>query len=298
MSIRSFTLTAAAVATLVAGLAQRAAARDGDDHRTTILSAQADLTTNQLTIGGANFPAGSVVELDGLPVTTSSVTPTTIVGALPPAVASNPGSYWLTVSRPSHGHRHDADDDHILAGFVVSVGAVGAVGPQGPIGPAGPMGPMGPMGPIGPAGAVGPTGLTGPKGDTGARGPSDGWWVGGYFATPPAIPTDGVERRYFSLTIPPGSYSMTGLAIVRNVGTATASGHCFIQGDDVHDRRLGVLFTIPGSPAGSLTNVPLSAATTLTVSGPISISCAGDSGSSPMQLAGLALSITQIATIH
>ena len=196
------------------------------------------------------------------------------------------------MSRPSHGHRHDSDDDKVLAGFVVSVGAVGAVGPQGPIGPSGPAGPAGPAGPVGPAG------LIGPKGDTGDRGPSDAWWAGGYFVTPPAILTDGGERRYFSLVMPPGSYSMTGMAIVRNAGAATASGHCFIQGDDAHDRRLGVVFAIPGSPAGSLANVPLSAATTLTVTGPISISCAGDAGSSAMQLAGLALSITQVGTIH
>ncbi len=290
MSIRSLTLTAAAVATLVVALAPRVAAGD-DDHRTTILSAQADLTTNQLTIGGANFPAGAVVSLDGLAVSTSSVTPTAIVGALPLAVASNPGSYWLTVSRPSNGHRHDSDDDHVLAGFVLTVGNVGPAGPQGPAGAAGAQGAVGP---------AGLNGSAGPKGDTGDRGPSDGWWSGGYVSPFVTIPTDGVERRYESLTMAPGSYLINGLAVILNQGGGTASGECFIEGDDVHDHRMAFYFSIPdrANLFANLRNVSPTGGATLTTTGPISVSCSGDPGSAPIQLVGYALQITQVGTLH
>ena len=209
-------------------------------HRTTIVSASANLMSNQVTIVGTNFPADSAVELDGLPITTSSITSTTIVGTLPATVASNPGSYWLTVSRANRG-RDDDDHRQFLAGFVLTVGAVG------------PPGPPGPQGPPGLNGTNGTNGANGAQGPQGPAGPSDGWWAGGYLGQSVGqgmtIPTDGVERRYQSITVPAGLYLVTCTAIVLNTGGGgPATGHCFIEGDDAHDWRIATYFDLPYGP--------------------------------------------------
>lgn len=279
-------------AMLVASLAVATATIQADgDHPTTILAASANLTTNQLTITGTRFPANSTVQLDGLPVVISNASSTTIVGTLPAAVASTPGSYWLTIARGNTGH--DNDRDNFVAGFVVTIGA------------AGPQGPQGLQGPIGLTGATGATGAPGPQGIQGPAGPSDAWWAGGYLGQyvgqGTTIPTDGVERRYQSLTVPAGSYLVTGTAMVLNTGGSTpATGHCFIEGDDAHDRRTGVFFYIPANSPfpQSLVNVPLSGADTLLASGPISVSCAADSTSASVILQGFTLAIQQVATLH
>jgi len=70
-------------------------------------------------------------------------------------------------------------------------------GQRGATGPTGAAGPAGPIGPAGPAGATGADGARGAMGDTGARGPSDAWYV-------------GVNGRAAGLTLPAGSYVVTG----------------------------------------------------------------------------------------
>ncbi len=145
---------------------------DDHGHRTTIVNASANLTSNTVYVDGTNFPANVTVSLNGTAIAVTSNTATQIVATLPASVASNPGSYLLTVARTQR-NGHDADDDDATS-FVLTVGAVGATGATGPMGPMGPMGPRGltgPQGPQGPTGATGPQGPIGLTGATGATGP-------------------------------------------------------------------------------------------------------------------------------
>jgi len=145
---------------------------DDHGHRTTIVNASADLTSNTVYVDGTNFPANVTVSLNGAAIAVTSNTATQIVATLPASVASNPGSYLLTVARTQR-NGHDADNDD-TTNFVLTVGAVGATGATGPMGPMGPMGFTGPQGPQGPQGLTGATGAQGPVGPigpTGAAGP-------------------------------------------------------------------------------------------------------------------------------
>ncbi len=167
---------------------------DDHGHRTTIVNASADLTSNTVYVDGTNFPANVTVSLNGMPIAVTSNTATQIVATLPASVASNPGSYLLTVARTQrNGHEADNDD---TTNFVLTVGAVGPTGATGPMGPMGPMGFTGPQGPQGPTGATGPqgpigltgaTGATGPQGPVGPIGPTGATGAAG--ATGPAGPS-------------------------------------------------------------------------------------------------------------
>ena len=173
------------------------------------------------------------------------------------------------------------------------------VGPEGPVGPAGPQGPAGPTGATGPQGPQGPIGPTGLTGAVGPRGPSDLWFVGGYLNPFLTIPADGHEARYLSRNLPAGSFQISGVAFVDNPNATAATGHCFAQGDDTHDRRSAVYFVIdPNQPFFRLTNVPVQASTTLVAPGPVSISCEVDTGGSAARFLGGTLSVIEVGTIH
>ena len=136
-------------------------------------------------------------------------------------------------------------------------------------------------------------------GAVGPRGPSDAWFVGGFLNPFLTIPADGHEARYFSLNLPPGSYLINAVAFVDNPNATAATGHCFGQGDDTHDRRSAVYFVIdPNQPFFRLTNVPVQASTTLVAPGPVSISCEVDTGGSAARLVGGTLSVIAVGTIH
>jgi len=122
---------------LTASLARPAAASG----QITIFSAQADMSTNVLTVSGSPFAAGlreflftdTFVEL---PVT--SVSATQALATLPPIAA---GTYLLVVFQPATAR---------VATFDLTIGAVGPTGAPGPPGPPGADGPPGPPGPPGP----------------------------------------------------------------------------------------------------------------------------------------------------
>ncbi|HTV16208.1 MAG TPA: IPT/TIG domain-containing protein [Acidobacteriaceae bacterium] len=154
------------VAFLVA--AQPVLKADGPGHPAAIISASADLTTQQFTLDGSDFPSKLSVTIDGMPVTVTSMTSTTITGNLPAGLVSSPGSYAVAVWRENKW-RDDHDSDDLVAHFILTVGAVG---PQGPTGPAGPQGATGPQGAPGPQGPAGPTGATGAQGPVGPPGPA------------------------------------------------------------------------------------------------------------------------------
>jgi IPT/TIG domain len=274
--------TQAATTLLVFVLLAGAVARADSDHQLTVLNASASGKT--LTINGANFgPVKPVVRVNGSPLVVVSWSPTHIVATLP---ALAPGTYLLTVIRGSRRGDRDDDDATRLGTFDLTIGAVG---PQGPIGATGATGPQGPQGMAGPQG---------PQGPTGATGPSDAWFIGGYIS-PLTIPADNAEARYMSITVPAGSYVSTGVAFIQNLSSAQATGHCFVQGDDVHDRRSAVYFVIdPGEPFFRMTNVPIQGSTTLVATGPISISCEANTTGGAPRIIGGTLSITKVGVIH
>jgi len=108
-----------------------------------------------------------------------------------------------------------------------------------------------------------------------------------------------LEARYFSINVPAGSYVAAGTAFVQNQSSAKAVGYCFVQGDDVHDRRSAAYFLInSGQDLGGLTNVPVQASTTLLAPGQISISCLDYVGRGPAVFLGGILSVTRVGVIH
>jgi Collagen triple helix repeat (20 copies) len=145
-------------------------ARADDPHRPVIVSAQANFTSNTLTIAGKNFGTQPpIVTLDATTLTVTSNSATQVVATLPASI--QPGSYRLVVALPDHDRGRDADhhDDEDMNKSAVFVVTLGAVGPQGPQGP---QGVQGPPGIPGPPGLPGPQGIPGPPGPQGPQGPS------------------------------------------------------------------------------------------------------------------------------
>jgi len=175
-----------------------------------IFNARIDAST--ITINGIGFgEAIPTVTMDGIPLSVSSSTDTTVVATLPSEITSNPGTYLLKLINNS-----PAEDEQLQAvKFEV------AVGQQGPQGPAGPPGAPGAIGPAGAAGATGAQGPPGSNGDTGAAGPA-----GPVGATGPAGPQGTTGP-----TGPKGDTGATGPAGPPGTGAAQAAPACF---DDVN----------------------------------------------------------------
>lgn len=155
--VRTFAAFTCLAVSLLLTSAHRAFAFDpGDDahnsHRTIILSATVNYSTNQLTVTGAHFPARPHLVLNDQELTLISATDTTIIATLPAAVVSTPGSYAFTMEQPRRS---------VIAPFIVTIGAVGPQGPIGLTGPQGTQGIQGIQGPVGPQGSVGPQGPAG-----------------------------------------------------------------------------------------------------------------------------------------
>ena len=102
-----------------------------------------------------------------------------------------------------------------------SNGSNGQQGAQGQRGPQGPHGFQGSRGPRGEPGATGATGPTGAKGDPGAPG-APGSAANGYYATSQNVPISwqGSSTRtvVVSLSVPPGTYSASGSAVIDDQG--------------------------------------------------------------------------------
>ena len=97
-------------------------------------------------------------------------------------------------------------------------GVQGAQGTQGAQGAKGDAGAQGAKGDTGSAGSTGAAGPQGAKGDTGATGPSDAWEV--VSNTPVDITSTPAE---LSVTVPAGSYDVSGKAQEQNHDTAAVS---------------------------------------------------------------------------
>lgn len=127
---------------------------DGEKGRQLVVtSAEADLTSERLTIRGLNFGHHPRVALALTELEVLSAGPEEILTVLPSGLA--PGTYLLGVARGPQRHQMGTIDL-----------TVGAVGPEGPPGAAGQPGFPGSPGPPGPAG---------PKGDPGSDGASFKW---------------------------------------------------------------------------------------------------------------------------
>jgi hypothetical protein len=127
-----------------------------------IVSSIPDFVLNTLTINGSNLGPGAASVLLGAsgPLTVVAQTPTQLVVALPPGLAS--GDYVLSVQI---GNGNGNSDES-----VATIGEVGPQGPEGLKGDTGATGLQGLKGDKGDTGATGLQGLKGDKGDTGATG--------------------------------------------------------------------------------------------------------------------------------
>ncbi len=160
-------------AALVA-VAAAASARADDRKNLSIRSVVSDELRTTLFIDGANFCAAPLVTLDGVALTVSPASNTSITAVMP--ALATPGTYRMTVmcrpERASDPVRSDWIDVTLGAnGAKGEKGDKGDTGEKGDPGQAGPEGPAGAAGSQGPAGADGLKGETGPAGATGAAGP-------------------------------------------------------------------------------------------------------------------------------
>ncbi len=167
-----------------------------DSHRTVVLNASVNFSTNQMTVVGAHFPSKPHLVLNDQELTIVSSTDTTIVATLPAAVLATPGSYGFTLEQPRRS---------VLAPFIVTIGAVG---PQGPIGLTGPQGSPGIQGMPGPQGQQGLQGLQGPAGSSLPPTVYGATFVGGVSVG--TLPT-GIHTTLAQLTLPAGSYFVHAL---------------------------------------------------------------------------------------
>jgi hypothetical protein len=181
----------------------------------TIHKATANLTTNQLTIDGANLGTAPTAVLQTTTLAIVSATGSQVVATLPPGVA--PGSYLLAVTNGGRTAEFSVTTGAVgptgptgLQGPAGATGAQGSPGPQGLTGATGAVGPQGPAGPAGATGATGAQGPAGPAGATGAQGPA-----GATGATGPQGPKgDPTLLRTVFVTPIPGNPGASGAALV------------------------------------------------------------------------------------
>ena len=164
-----------------------------DSHRTVVLNASVNFSTNQMTVVGAHFPSKPHLVLNDQELTIVSSTDTAIVATLPAAVLATPGSYGFTIEQPRRS---------VIAPFIVTIGAVGPQGPIGLTGLQGSQGIQGVQGQQGPQGQPGPAGSSLPPTVYGAT------FVGGVSVG--TLPT-GIHTTLAQLTLPTGSYFVHAL---------------------------------------------------------------------------------------
>jgi hypothetical protein len=112
------------------------------------------------------------------------------------------------------------------------------------------------------------------------------------------VPANGREARYYSINnVPPGSYLISGIAVI---GGSNAAGYCFAEGNDADNPRLGMRYYLTSTSA-PVTNVPVQGATVITSSSTntISISCENNASSGDtVTFYGGSLNITKVGSLH
>jgi len=161
----------------------------------------------------------------------------------------------------------------------------GPQGPQGAQGTQGPAGPAGPQGAQGPQGAAGPQGNPGPQGPPGPSGASDAWSASGFcngFQQPSYCASINGGHDAVSVTVPAGSYLISGKASIENNDTNFQGEFCELKqgtGGGAPDLdRTDIELAGIGSPSSGA--VPLLAAATFTdPSTTITLRCSGSNSS-------------------
>jgi hypothetical protein len=185
-------------------------------------------------------------------------------------------------------------------------GPQGDPGPQGPPGAKGDTGPQGPQGDTGPQGPQGDTGPQGPQGDPGPPGPSDAWSVSGYctgFGTPAyCAPTNG-GNDLETLTLPPGSYVISGKVSIHNNDSDNQDEFCELEAfpppvSSPHMAtdldRTDINLNDSGEGADTAAVPLLATATTTAPSTTVKLRCSGSNGGADQ----IALTAIKVGDLH
>ena len=195
-------------------------------------------------------------------------------------------------------------------------GAQGVAGPQGPVGPEGPAGPQGLAGPqgapgatggVGPQGAAGADGPQGPVGPQGPQGPQGSQGEGGaaaafhtanadMFALPAGDCCEVVSQVVASLTLPEGSYVISGLVLAApGENTIGVTVQCKVKSPGIlrygHISGAGISTTEYGGAT-----LPVTASVTLTAPETIQLAC-WKLGQGPVFALRNALTAVQVGTL-
>lgn len=183
----------------------------------------------------------------------------------------------------------------------------GPQGPPGPQGPAGAKGATGPQGLAGPPGPQGDQGAPGQQGPTGPSGPTDVWSASAYgngFNNPDNGHTLGSINGGADLvhvTVPPGSYTISGKAIVINEDSDNEGEFCELKngtGGNAPDLdRTDTILQGEGllpSPPQQKAVVSLQATATFTDEATITLRCSGADSNADQA----ALTATKVRQLH
>ena len=144
-----------------------------------------------------------------------------------------------------------------------------------------------------PAGPQGPAGSAGPAGSTGPRGPSDAI----YKRDPSFVDVTGAKTTVVSVTLPAGSWVVTGGGVVNNNASANSNAGCELNIAGVVVDTEDLIVLGPNLAVGERESVTLTGAKTVTAPTPAQFRCSLSSASgnvvrphiSAIQVASLSL---------
>ena len=144
-----------------------------------------------------------------------------------------------------------------------------------------------------PAGPQGPAGPAGPAGSTGPRGPSDAI----YKRDPSFVDVTGAKTTVVSVTLPAGSWVVTGGGVVNNNASANSNAGCELNIAGVVVDTEDLIVLGPNLAVGERESVTLTGAKTVTTPTPAQFRCSLSSASgnvvrphiSAIQVASLSL---------
>jgi len=249
MVLRRAALSVAAVVLALVGSVMSAAPQakgSAASPQLYILSAIADFPNGELVISGVDFgTANGRVTLAGLeigPILSWSDTQISV-----PLPAFPPGSYLLTVTRGLADGRGRPSVTDVNV-FEVALGAVGPKGDKGDTGDQGPQG------------IQGEKGDKGDQGDLGPQGPAGVSAAYTHYGAAFVSIGDGLTQTVASVTVPPGSYVLTGIVTATDVddfeftqcnffGPGTVHGHfAVLTGDGTHPLLADVTVGFASNP--------------------------------------------------
>jgi collagen triple helix repeat protein len=179
------------------------------------------------------------------------------------------------------------------AGMPGVPGAKGDTGATGATGPTGANGLTGPTGPTGSTGSTGSTGAAGATGPTGPTGPSDVYYQQILNPAP-----DSSQDVSVSLTLPAGSYAVSGKAFIYTPGggnnSTAENAICSLSGDNTHIDQSAVTGQPNSDEVAALETVQA-----LSSGGTVTLSCGlSGAGAAQQQAQNLGITATATGTIH